>query len=56
VRELGRKLGPSIEDARKAVRQWQSMSEGGHSIAPGNDGLAYIPHPSDMNILNYIPY
>ena len=32
VRELGRKLGPSIEDARKAVRHWQSMAEGGHGI------------------------
>ena len=42
VRDLGRKLGPSIEDARKAVRQWQSMAEGGHGIESGDDGLAIV--------------
>ncbi len=42
VRDLGRKLGPAIEDARKAVRQWQSMAESGHGIASGDDGLAIV--------------
>jgi hypothetical protein len=42
VRDLGRKLGPSIEEARKAVRQWQSMAEGGHGIESGNKGLAIV--------------
>ena len=42
VRELGRKLGPSIEDARKAVRQWQSMAQSGQGIVSGDDGLAIV--------------
>jgi hypothetical protein len=42
VRDLGRKLGPSIEDARKAVRHWQSMAEGGHGIESGDEGLAIV--------------
>jgi len=42
VRELGRQLGPAIEDARNAVRQWQSMAEGGHVIESGNNGLAIV--------------
>jgi hypothetical protein len=42
VRDLGRKLGPSIGDARKAVRQWQSMAQSGHCIESGDDGLAIV--------------
>jgi hypothetical protein len=42
VRDLGRKLGPSIEDARAAVRRWQSMSGAEHAIASGEDGLAIV--------------
>ncbi len=42
VREIGRKFGPSIEDAREAVRQWQSMVEGGHGIDSGDDALAIV--------------
>jgi len=42
VRDLGRQLGPSIADARKAVRQWQSMAQSGHGIASGEDGLAIV--------------
>jgi hypothetical protein len=42
VRDLGRKLGPSIEDARAAVRRWQSMTGSGHAIASGEDGLAIV--------------
>ncbi len=42
VRNLGRKLGFCIEDARKAVRRWQSMAENGHGIESGNDGLAIV--------------
>ena len=42
VRDLGRKLGPAIEDARKALRQWQSMAPTGHCIESGDDGLAIV--------------
>jgi len=42
VRDLGRKLGPSVADARKAVRQWQSMAHSGEGIASGDDGLAIV--------------
>jgi hypothetical protein len=42
VRDLGRKLGPSIDDARAAVRQWQSMAQSGHGIESGDDGLAIV--------------
>ena len=42
VRELGCKLGPSIEDARKAVRQWRSMAQSGQGIVSGQDGLAIV--------------
>lgn len=42
VRDLGRKLGPSVADARKAVRQWQSMAQSGQDIAWGDDGLAIV--------------
>ncbi|MEJ2327597.1 MAG: hypothetical protein P8Y25_12625 [Chromatiaceae bacterium] len=42
VRDLGRKLGPSIVDARQAVRQWQAMAQSGHGIASGDDGLAIV--------------
>ena len=42
VRNIGGKLGSSIEDARKAVRRWQTMTENGHSIESGNNGLAIV--------------
>ena len=42
VRDLGRKLGPSIADARTAVRQWQSMTRAGYGIPSGDDGLAIV--------------
>jgi len=40
VRDLGRRLGPSIGDARKAVRPWQSMAQSGHGI---ESGLEHLP-------------
>jgi len=44
VRELGRnpKLGEAIEEARQAVRDWQSMTDAGHRIPTGRDGLAVV--------------
>jgi len=42
VRDLGRKLGPSIEDARAAVRQWQAMTGAEYAIPAGEDGLAIV--------------
>jgi hypothetical protein len=42
VRDLGRKLGPSIADTRTAVRQWQSMTRAGYGIPSGDDGLAIV--------------
>jgi hypothetical protein len=42
VRDLGRKLGSSIADARTAVCQWQSMTRAGYGIPSGDDGLAIV--------------
>lgn len=42
VRHLGRRIGHGIEEAREAVRRWQSLDEGGHRIDPGLDGLAVV--------------
>jgi len=42
VRELGRMLGEKIEEARDAVRTWQSLAEAGHHIPAGRNGLAVI--------------
>jgi hypothetical protein len=42
VRELGRRLGEDIEDAREAVRRWQSLADVGHRIDNGRDGLAVV--------------
>jgi len=42
VRELGRRIGEDIEDAREAVRRWQSLADAGHRIDSGRDGLAVV--------------
>jgi hypothetical protein len=42
VRDFGRKLGSSIENARTAVCQWQSMTRAGYGIPSGDDGLAIV--------------
>jgi hypothetical protein len=42
VRELGRKIGEQIDESRKAVQQWQSMSEANHRIPDGRNGLAIV--------------
>ena len=42
VRDLGSELGTEIEEARKAVMQWQSPVEADHRIATGRDGLATV--------------
>jgi len=42
VRDLGRRIGEDIEDAREAVRRWQSLADAGHRIDSGRDGLAVV--------------
>ena len=42
VRDLGRKLGGAGEDARQAVRNWQSMVNTGHRIPQGQNGIAVV--------------
>jgi hypothetical protein len=42
VRELGRKIGEQIDDSRKAVQQWQSITEANHRIPDGRNGLAIV--------------
>lgn len=42
VRDLGRELGSDIEDARKAVLEWQSPVEPDYRLDPGRDGMATV--------------
>ncbi len=42
VRDLGRQLGPNVEEARQAVHDWQVRKEAEHQIAAGRDGLAVV--------------
>lgn len=42
VRDIGRELGPYIEEARAAVVEWQALTEADHRIASGRDGLATV--------------
>jgi len=42
VRELGRELGAEIDDARKAVLEWQEQNDSEHRIDAGRDGLAAV--------------
>ncbi len=42
VRDIGRRIGEDIEEARKAVCRWQSLAGAGHCIDSGRDGLAVV--------------
>ena len=42
VRDIGREIGTDIDEARAAVVDWQSQSEGEHRLDPGRDGLATV--------------
>lgn len=42
TRELGRELGEGGDDARKAVRTWQSLAEAGHRVPSGREGIAVV--------------
>lgn len=42
TRELGRELGEGVEDARMAVRTWQSLCEEGHRVPSGREGIAVV--------------
>jgi len=42
ARDLGQELGGAIEEAREAVRNWQSLADAGHQVPPGRDGLAVV--------------
>jgi hypothetical protein len=42
VRDLGRRIGKDIEQAREAVQKWQLLNEAGRQIDPGLDGLAVV--------------
>jgi hypothetical protein len=51
VRELGRKIGHRIDDARLAVVQWQSNLDD-YRLPPGRDGLAVVRNIAQW-ILDY---
>jgi hypothetical protein len=42
VRDLGREIGTDIDDARRAVIDWQLQTDAEHRIEPGRDGKATI--------------
>jgi len=42
TRELGRELGEGVEDARMAVRTWQSLCQEGHRVPSGREGIAVV--------------
>ena len=42
VRDLGRQIGEQIDEARKAVQQWQSMVETDYRLPQGEKGLAIV--------------
>jgi hypothetical protein len=42
VRDLGRRIGEDIKEARETVRRWQSLVDAGHRIDSGRDGLAVV--------------
>jgi len=57
ARDLGRKLGEDIGQAREDVRQWQEREEEGHVLPSGRAGLATVraftqwvlDYPADSN-------
>ena len=42
VRDLGRQIGEQIDEARKAVQEWQSMVETNYRLPEGRKGLAIV--------------
>jgi len=42
VREIGREIGHDIDEARRAVLQWQSLADADHRIDPGRNGMATV--------------
>jgi hypothetical protein len=50
VREIGRKIGFQINDARQAVLDWQAMDD--YRLPPGRDGLAVVRNIAQW-ILDY---
>ena len=42
VREIGREIGHDIDEARRAVLQWQSLADADHRIDPGRNGMAIV--------------
>lgn len=42
IRELGRKIGRNIHNAREALRKWRAAVDSGHNIESGTDGLAQV--------------
>ena len=42
ARELGREIGAAIEETREAVRTWQLLTDVGHRVSAGRDGLAVV--------------
>jgi hypothetical protein len=42
VRDLGRKIGLQINDARQSVLAWQAMVDTEHRLPTGKDGLAVV--------------
>jgi hypothetical protein len=42
VRELGRRIGTNVENARQAVYDWQAPEDAEHRIEGGQDGLAVV--------------
>ncbi len=42
VRELGRRIGANVEEARQAVYDWQALQDAEHRIEGGRDGLAVV--------------
>lgn len=52
VRELGRKMGLEINDARQEVVQWQGKVDGEHRLPPGQAGLAVVRNMAQW-VLDY---
>lgn len=42
VRDLGRRLGTNVKEARQAVHDWQSQEDAEYRIEGGRDGLAVV--------------
>ena len=42
ARDLGRKIGEDIAEAREALRRWQAADPGEHRIPEGRNGLAVV--------------